>query len=58
MSGSSKEWILSELGLASHNPGAYNGGWLEGSGPAIDSEDPGTGELIATTGSCTEEDTE
>lgn len=54
----SSERILAELGLAEHNPAAYNGAWLAGAGPPIRSTDPGTGELIATTGSCGPEDTE
>jgi len=40
--------ILGSLGIEDSNPGAYCGRWLDTQGPAIDSINPTTGELIAS----------
>ncbi|MEM7306946.1 MAG: aldehyde dehydrogenase family protein [Planctomycetota bacterium] len=39
--------FLRELGIASENPGAYNGEWLDGSGEMLECKNPSTGEVIA-----------
>ena len=50
--------ILDSLGIEQSNPGAYCGRWLDTQGPAIDSFNPTTGELIASVRSATAADYE
>lgn len=42
------EDILSPLGIAESNPGAYSGSWIQTTGPLLESRSPATGELIAS----------
>ncbi len=39
--------FLKELGIEGTNPGAYDGRWIDGSGPLLESRNPATGEVIA-----------
>ncbi len=39
--------FLKELGIEEINSGAYNGQWLETTGPLLESKNPATGEVIA-----------
>jgi aldehyde dehydrogenase (NAD+) len=49
---------LAALGLASHNPGAFDGQWIETKGEVLTSENPATGETLASVAMATEEDYE
>ena len=42
-----RDEIFSALGLSDDNPGVYAGGWREGGGGSLTSEDPATTEAIA-----------
>jgi aldehyde dehydrogenase (NAD+) len=48
--------FLSELGIEQENSGAYNGEWLNCSGPLLESKNPATGEVIATVRQATSEE--
>ena len=50
--------ILQSLGIDENNPGAFCGRWLDTRGPAIESINPATGELLASVRSATAEDFE
>ena len=50
--------ILSSLGIAPENPGAFHGEWLDTSGPLIESINPTTGEPLATVKTATADDYE
>jgi aldehyde dehydrogenase (NAD+) len=50
--------ILRELGLATDNPGAFDGSWIETTGGSIDSIDPATGRPIASVRMATPEEYE
>jgi aldehyde dehydrogenase (NAD+) len=50
--------ILDSLGIEESNPGAFCGRWLDTEGPAIDSVNPATGEVIASVRSATAADYE
>ena len=39
--------ILSSLGIASDNPGAFDGGWIDTRGEVLESINPATGEVLA-----------
>ncbi|MDY7095900.1 MAG: aldehyde dehydrogenase family protein [Acidobacteriota bacterium] len=40
--------LLRAFGLSDDNPGAFDGSWIETTGPSIESVDPSTGETIAS----------
>lgn len=40
--------LLRAFGLSDDNPGAFDGSWIETTGPRIESVDPSTGEVIAS----------
>ena len=40
--------VFETLGIESHNPGVYAGGWLEATGDTIDVVNPATGEVISS----------
>ncbi|MDP6740319.1 MAG: aldehyde dehydrogenase family protein, partial [Planctomycetota bacterium] len=40
--------FLQQLGIQDTNSGAYNGQWLEASGPVLKSKSPATGQVIAS----------
>ncbi|MDP8959033.1 MAG: aldehyde dehydrogenase family protein [Actinomycetota bacterium] len=40
--------IFGRLGISEENPGAYGGGWREAHGAALDSQNPTTGQPLAT----------
>jgi aldehyde dehydrogenase (NAD+) len=46
------------LGLRRHNPGAFDGQWIETKGERLDSVNPATGEILASVAMATEEDYE
>ena len=50
--------FLKELGISDINSGAYNGQWLECSGPLLETYNPTTGELIAKVQQATAEEYE
>jgi aldehyde dehydrogenase (NAD+) len=50
--------LLARLGISSGGPGAATGEWLETNGPLIASENPTTGETLATVRSANEADYE
>src|SRR5579863_5786040 len=49
---------LEALGLRRDNPGAFDGQWIETKGDRLDSENPATGEILASVTMATEEDYE
>jgi len=50
--------VLSRLGLADDNPGAFDGSWIDTQGPRIESLNPSTGEPIASVRTCSAADYE
>ncbi len=50
--------LLAELGIEAENPGAFDGAWIDTSGPLITSVNPATGEPIAAVRSASIEDYE
>ena len=50
--------LLGSLGINSDNPGAFAGGWLDTTGPVIESVNPSNGQLLASVASATSEDYE
>jgi aldehyde dehydrogenase (NAD+) len=50
--------LLSALGLSRDNPGAFDGEWIDTQGPALESVNPTTGEVIASIRTATAEDYE
>ncbi|MGB6365253.1 MAG: aldehyde dehydrogenase family protein, partial [Thermoanaerobaculia bacterium] len=50
--------LLSALGLSADNPGAFDGDWIDTQGPALESVNPTTGEVIASIRTATAADYE
>ena len=50
--------LLPSLGVASDNPGAFCGHWIETTGPVLESINPSTGEVLATVRTATADDYE
>ena len=50
--------VLSRLGLAEDNPGAFDGTWIDTHGPRVESLNPATGEALASVRTCSPEDYE
>ncbi len=50
--------LLASLGVEAENPGAFDGSWIDTSGPLIESINPTTGEPIASVRSTTREEYE
>ncbi len=53
-----RDRILSSLGLTDHNPGVYAAGWADAHGETVVSENPATGEPIASVSQGTLDDYE